>query len=74
MPPPAPLLDESKYVGLPRQQQQQQQQLQHQQQQQQQQVPSSRPSHHNHLLHRPYSFTSGMLFPDVLSQGQNLGS
>ena len=59
MPPPAPLLDDSKYVSLPRQQQQHYGQSQ-----------SSRPSQHHHL-HRPYSFTSGML-PD--NPGQNLGS
>ncbi len=59
MPPPAPLLDDSKYVSLPRQQQQHYGQSH-----------SSRPSQHHHL-HRPYSFTSGML-PD--NPGQNLGS
>ena len=68
MPPPAPLLDESKYVSLPRSSQQQQQQ----QQQHYGQGNSSRSPHHHNQLHRPYSFTSGML-PDNVNQGHNLG-
>lgn len=61
MPNPAPLLDDSKYRSLSRttssqNTQQQQQQLMLQYQHQQQQHPANRV-----IMHRPYSFTSGMI-------------